>query len=121
MPKDMRISAGTPAVWEVYLDCQVSKQVGRFGCRDENWSHQPQGRSDLFCYCDFYDGYDALWAAGKSGGYRVPITLSITMSQSEWDRFQEDQTQLLLRSAALLYSFHPFRCLVCQSGLKDLQ
>jgi hypothetical protein len=32
-----------------------------------------------------------LLPAGESGGSRVPITLSITMSQSKWDRFQEDQ------------------------------
>jgi hypothetical protein len=37
MPKNMRISAGTPAVWEVYLDCQVSKQVGGY---DALWEQE---------------------------------------------------------------------------------
>jgi hypothetical protein len=45
----------------VYLEFPVFKQVGGFGCREDGWSHQPQGRCDLFCYCDFYAGYDALW------------------------------------------------------------
>ena len=61
MPKNSASQQALQLFGRMYVDCQVSKQVGRFGCRDEDWSHQPQGRSDLFCYCDFYDGYDALW------------------------------------------------------------